>query len=399
MSTPFEVRRIEANELGAFFDTLGLAFGAPMTARERENDAALLELDRVLVASEGTRVVGTAAALGLAMALPGSRGPVAAVTAVSVAPDRRRRGVLRALMQRQLDDLIERGEEPVAALFSSQPAIYGRFGYGQAARQVEVTLSPSPAFVDLPQLDFDVRPAAEVLPGLQASYDRCWGSRPGFFARNGPWWQTITAGESEAGASPTLAALGDGGYALYRTHPKWHEGRALGRVEVIEVVAADPDWEAALWSHLTSLDLMAQVHARMLPPDAALFHLLRDRRQARALLRDNLWIRLVDLPRALAGRRYATTLAVVLEVRDRHCPANNGRFRLEVDDTHAACERTGAAPDLSLDVSALGAAYLGGTTLLELATAGLVDEHSAGTLVRASVAFRGLREPWCPLIF
>ncbi|MHB2024363.1 MAG: GNAT family N-acetyltransferase [Mycobacteriales bacterium] len=399
MSPPISVRPLRGDELPGFFDVIETAFGAPMSAQERANDTALLELDRTLVAAEGTRIVGTAAMLSLQLALPGSSAPVAGVSAVSVAPDRRRRGVLRTLMQRQLADLQHNRGEPVAALFSTQPGIYGRFGYGQAARHLDVSLPHRPAFRSCPDFDLDVAPAPAALPRLAGLYDRCWRTRPGYFARSDQWWQALTGGAPQVGCSPTLAAVGEGGYALYRTCPKWHEGRPLGRVEVVEVLALDAPWEAALWSYLTHLDLMDEVHVRMLAPDAALFHLLRDRAQARCLLRENLWVRLVDVPRALVGRRYASTVTVVLDVRDRLCPANEGCFRLEVDDQHARCERTAEPPDLTLDVSALGAVYLGGTTLLELATAGLVEERRPGSLVQASVAFRGLREPCCPTIF
>jgi predicted acetyltransferase len=86
---------------------------------------------------------------------------------------------------------------------------------------------------------------------------------------------------------------------------------------------------------------------------------------------------------------------VVLEVADAFCPWNEGRYRLAA----GACEPTGAEPDLALDVAALGAAYLGGPTLLELAEAGRVRELRPGALERTSAAFRGDLAPWCPEMF
>jgi predicted acetyltransferase len=115
----------------------------------------------------------------------------------------------------------------------------------------------------------------------------------------------------------------------------------------------------------------------------------------RVVLARSLWVRLVDVPAALAARAYASDPDVVLEVTDAFCAWNAGRYRL----AGGACEPTEAEPDLALDASALGAAYLGGTTLRELAGAGRVRELRAGALARASGAFRGDVAPWCPEIF
>ena len=113
------------------------------------------------------------------------------------------------------------------------------------------------------------------------------------------------------------------------------------------------------------------------------------------VLESSLWVRLVDVPAALAGRSYAADADVVLEVADAFCPWNTGRYRR----AGGGCERTDVEPDLALDASALGAAYLGGTLLTELAAAGRVSELRPGALARASAALRGAVPPWCPEIF
>ncbi|WP_329449178.1 sterol carrier protein domain-containing protein (plasmid) [Streptomyces sp. NBC_01426] len=60
------------------------------------------------------------------------------------------------------------------------------------------------------------------------------------------------------------------------------------------------------------------------------------------------------------------------------------------------CARTYDAPDLSLDASALDSAYLGGTSLTELAAAGRVREHAPGALAAATTAFTSPAAPWLP---
>jgi predicted acetyltransferase len=115
-----------------------------------------------------------------------------------------------------------------------------------------------------------------------------------------------------------------------------------------------------------------------------------------ARVRDSLWVRLVDLPRALAARTYACGVDVVLEVVDDRAPWNTGRWHLTGDRTGATCVRTEAAADLVLRPEDLGAAYLGGTPLRSRP----VDERSAGALDVATTAFGPTgAAPWCPLVF
>ena len=86
----------------------------------------------------------------------------------------------------------------------------------------------------------------------------------------------------------------------------------------------------------------------------------------------------------------------MLDVSDAFCPWNAGRYRL----AGGGCEPTDAEPDLALDASALGAAYLGGTTAApSWRQAGRVAELRPGALARASAAFRADVAPWCPEIF
>jgi sterol carrier protein len=93
----------------------------------------------------------------------------------------------------------------------------------------------------------------------------------------------------------------------------------------------------------------------------------------------------------------------VLEVTDELLPANAGRWRLRcpgpADGAAVSCERTTAAPDVTLPVAALGAGYLGGARLGALATAGLIAEHRKGAVAMLSAAMYSDPAPWCPSNF
>jgi predicted acetyltransferase len=188
---------------------------------------------------------------------------------------------------------------------------------------------------------------------------------------------------------------GPTGYALWRTKSGWDEKGPKGEVRVGEVVAADPATYAALWRFLLTIDLARTATFSFAALDEPLIHLVDEPRRLGARMLDGLWVRVVNVPRALANRRYPVDVDVVLDVTDTLLPQNTGRWRLTGGPAGAGCERTGDEPDLALDVRELGAAYLGGFSLASLAAAGLVTEHRAGAVDAASAAFSWHVPPYC----
>ena len=134
----------------------------------------------------------------------------------------------------------------------------------------------------------------------------------------------------------------------------------------------------------------------MLPVDDAISSLLVDVRAATPRITDHVWVRLVDVPRALATRSYSSDLDLVLRVTDPRLPANDGTWRLSATAFGSAeVTPTDSVPDLSLTVAELSAAYLGGTSLASLAIAGRVSDHGPRSLGRTSPAFGWPVPPAC----
>jgi predicted acetyltransferase len=184
-------------------------------------------------------------------------------------------------------------------------------------------------------------------------------------------------------------------YAIYRTHFGFEGGSASSRLAVREAFGATPQAMAAIWRFLLDVDWMAAVEASLVPPDHPLFLLLASPRRMHYRMGDALWVRLVDLPAALAGRTYGEGGALVLEVRDAVCEWNDGRWRIE----SGACEKTDEEPELALDVGALGSAYLGAVSFTQLREALRVEELQEGAVERADALFAWHPLPWCPEIF
>jgi predicted acetyltransferase len=394
-----ELRPVTRDEMDDFGRAVMSAFHREITDEDRRHYERIDEPERSLAWFDDGRIVAATGIYSRQVTVPGGVVPCAAVTAVGVVPTHRRRGLLTEMMRRQLEDVRAAGE-PVAVLWASEGPIYGRFGYGIAARIGRLTARRPAARVAAPPPPGDplrAGPAGEHVEAMRAVYERVRGARPGMLDRPGPWWDVrLYDPESQRhGAQPLRAVLVPDGYALYAVRADRDEDGPSGEVAIRELVAATPAARALLWAFLLDQDLTRAISWALAPPDEPLWLMLADPDAVRVGLASALWVRLVDVPAALAARTYASDPDVVLEVADAFCPWNAGRYRL----AGGACERTDAEPDLALDASVLGAAYLGGTTLSELAGAGRVAELRPGAVERASAAFRGDVAPWCPEIF
>ncbi|MFD8720659.1 GNAT family N-acetyltransferase [Streptomyces sp. NPDC059629] len=406
--TTTELKVLRPEEFDGWWDHLVRAFGAgPAPAEERELDRSLTEYERSLAALDAGELVGTSGAFSFRMSVPGGAVvPTAGITMVSVSATHRRRGVLTSMMRRLLDDSHALGE-PLAALYASEPAIYGRFGYGAAASQLLAEIDTSRVTLAVPAGTDDVRlryaKPAEVLDVCEEVYAELVPRRPGMLARRPGWEQAgLLDPESERGGASALQCVVaelDGrvtGWARFRTKMGWSQSGHDGTVTLEELVALDPATDAALWRFLFGIDLMTTLTVRRRPVDDAWQYLVSDIRRCRTRLRDSVYVRPVDVGTALAARTYQTPVDVVLDVDDAFCPWNTGRWRLTGDTKGASCERTTDAADLSLSVRELGATYLGGVSLLSLARAGRVAELRPGALTEASVAFGSPVPPWPP---
>ena len=367
--------------------------------------------DRILVATDDThQVIGTTRSLPLGMTLPGGVRRVAGVTGVGVWPTHRRRGVLTALMRRQLADLRAAGES-YAALWASEGSIYGRFGYGPATSEIEAGIDTAHAELqtkiprDLAPMVRLARPT-DVRTDLETVFSQVAEEELGRFRRDASWWDRVLRDppEQRGDRGPLRAVLvyeddAPMGYALYRTLKKWDRTGSHSELVVQEIVATTATAHVSLYEHLFSRDLITRVVFDHLPHDTPLLWLLADRQRLARTLFESLWLRLVDVPTALSERTYATPFEVRLEVSDRYAPWNAGRWHVKADTEGARVQATDQACDLSLDVSHLGAAYLGQEPLLGALRAGLITEHTPGTVARLDTALHRPDPAFCGVVF
>jgi len=404
--TELTVRTLQATDADEVVEVVHHAFLADATPASRERELSVFEPGRYHGVFDSETMIGVGGILTRDLTVPGLVPvPVAAVTAVGVLPDHRRRGALTMLMRRQLHELHESRGEPIAALWASEGGIYGRFGYGLASRNWRISLQrpvrfrgPAPAGSQRVQL-LGADRARVLLRKLHGEYVSI---RVGGLSRPEQGWTYVLFDDASqrSGAGELRFAVHPCGYAIFRVKENWLPGGPRHEVMIRELVSTTVEGHAAIWRFLLNLDLVGEVRYFNTPLDEPLQMMLADPFAVRAELRDGLFVRLVDLDRALGARRYAAPAELVFDVTDELCPWNAGRWRLSVDQWGTGrVERTAAAADLACDVVDLGAAYLGGTRLRVLAAAGRVRELRAGAAALASRVFAGENEPHCLEVF
>ncbi|MFI5766012.1 GNAT family N-acetyltransferase [Streptomyces sp. NPDC051563] len=337
--------------------------------------------------------------------------PSSAVTNVSVMPTHRRQGLLSRMMAAEFTAAHARGDV-LSTLIAAEYPIYGRYGYGPATSIAEWE-------IDLPRTGLGPRAAvpgggaridlvdeAEVRELGPVLHERLRALTPGLVSRDARWWSVATGAEalSHNPYTPSFHAVyrtAQGevtGLVRYTGDDHWTDAKVPhNTVQVRQLLALTPEAERALWYFVCSIDWVVKVRTGYRAPDDLVTGLLPDARAARMLTSsDLLWVRVLDVVRALGARTYAVPGVLVLEVVDTTGPAG-GRYRL---DTGAGdCVRTEEPADLRLDVGTLGSLYLGDASAVRLGALGAITEERPGALALADAAFRTARRPWCPDIF
>ncbi|MGW7265713.1 GNAT family N-acetyltransferase [Streptomyces sp. NPDC054842] len=408
-----DVRAITETDLPDWIRALNTGFLRSPAVSEGEiaDRASYIVPERTLGAFDGGRCVATFRSFPQELtAVGGTAVPADAITNVTVTATHRRRGLLSRMMARELAAAKERGDV-VATLIAAEYRIYGRYGFGPATTVAEWT-------VDVPRTGLDPHwsgpgdggrvdlvDGEDVRKAGPELHDRLRRVQPGAVSRDARWWQANT-GVLELDRAPWTepfyavyrSASGEvEGMAAYEADDNWGDAKQpLNTASVRWLTAVTPAAERALWRYLCSIDWITRVKTGRRAPDDLLPHLLPDPRAARITTQaDWLWVRILDVVRALEARTYAGTGSLVLEVTDPD-GLSAGRYRLDAAPDGASCVSTARDAELTLDVRELASLWLGDESAVRLAALGRVREERAGAAVLADALLRTSRRPWCP---
>jgi len=405
MTAALELRTIEPDELVEWVGAFQVPFLDTSPTREgAEFRRKHIEFDRTWGVFDGQRIVGTLRTFGTELTTPGCGSVKAdAVTAVSVRPTHRRRGLMTRLIETSLRKAAER-QEAVSILIAAEYPIYGRFGYGPATEHAVYTLETNRAhFPGPPQGWVDIVSAEAARAIAPEIYDRYRRQQPGSIGRPDHRWDAdlglveFPGRERWKGFCGVYRDEDDQplGFVQYHVDSHWDQRIPRNKIVVDELLSVTPAAHTGLWRFLAGLDLVEWVEAENRPVDEPLYWKLTDARALRQTLRaDLLWVRILDLQNALAGRTYPHAGEAVLEVVDPLGYAS-GRFAVELGPEGASCSVTTQSADVTLTAGTLGAAYLGGSSLAVMHSAGVVDEHRPGAVARLDSLLHTRPAPFC----
>jgi predicted acetyltransferase len=399
-----EIRPIADSEAETFRDSVMTTFGDDRQADPAgaARFRALVPPGRAWAAFDASAVVATAATVAFTLGIPGGTLAMAGLTMVTVRPTHRRRGLMRELIRLHLEDARGRGE-PISGLWASEATIYGRFGYGIAAEGDELEIDTRGLAIaagaggDGDTYEWLDEAAARA--ELPAIYARAIADRPGALHRSEVWWRErrfLEAPYLRAGASlrrHVLVRRGDEavGYVVYRQRGGLHTVTPSGTTEIVELIAVDARAEASLWRFVLGIDLFPTATWANAPTDTTLPWIVSDVRRVVRRRSDTLWLRIDDVATTLAARRYQADGALRLAVGD-------ATWELVVNGGRARCTRVDAAPELRLELAALGSVVLGGISVALLARAGTIT-GAADAVAWADRLFAWPIAPWCPEVF
>lgn len=327
--------------------------------------------------------------------------PVRMISDITVSPTHRRRGLLRAMITEDLREAADSGL-PLAALTVSEGTIYGRFGFGPAVFDQALTVDTGPAF-ELRTLDDDgsveLLEPVEAWPAVEQVFAQFHAQSRGSLDRP-RFYETILTGVFDYDSGPDkklrTAVHLDGtgrpdGYVAYRPGDRKDRSRTI---TVADFVALTPAAHQRLWRFLADLDLSNIVEWRHAAVDDPLPWALVDPFAARVTGQaDSLWVRVLDVARALEARPWGADGEVVVEVDDPLGHAA-GRFRVVTASGAARVSATDDAPDVGLSADTLGSLSLGGVPVGTVRRAGRLSGTDEASDTFAAMADIG-PAPYC----
>jgi predicted acetyltransferase len=389
-----------ADDILAFLQPCAIAFGAYVPTLNNSDLDNLIVKDRSFAAYENGRIVGSLGAMARELTVEKSVITAACLNNGGVLPSHHRRGIFTKLMYSQLRDIFRRGEA-AAILWTSDERIYRRYGFGLASIGLSFEIPKTRAsFRENAESQNNVRLLSmeDSLKTLPLIYEKFRRTRTGMLSRSESWWRAAIDIISYKGGhvTPSFSAVfEENAYARYRIHlTSGPSGPESAQLEVIEAIADSFAATNEIWKYLFSIDFIDSIKAYHLPLDHPLLLMLAEPRRLQLQARDNLWLRIVNVAKALEARARKKG-SIIIEISDKIITENAGRWCLTQDKVI----RTNNKPNLSLDIADLGSVYLGGFTFTELADAGMLQELSVGAAEQCDEIFSCRRKPWTPEFF
>ncbi len=323
--------------------------------------------------------------------------PTNFITDVTVQASHRRRGLMKALMVTDLTESRERGDV-FAVLTATDARLYGRFGFGVTAHARSLEIESGPKFqlrtepvghsvfadpaniADLRRNIFETFHARQFWSVGRANH--YWTSGFDWNAQRSVSHRGAVHIDEHGEPDATLV------FVVEEDNLRILDllGTSTGaEIELLRLLAHGEAHEKIIWP-------------RCHDPRHPLPWALEDSRVVRTTKEfDTVWVRVLDVERAVGLRQFDSDGSVTLEIRDRQgfC---DGTYEITVENGRATVDRTTKAADVAIHVAAFSTLLSGLQGALELGVAGLAF-GSKPDLERTSRLFAKISPPVAASIF
>jgi predicted acetyltransferase len=397
------------DDLRAVYENQADVYGITVDPGDLEAWKRRVELDDILLAEDVSDpqhpfVVGTSLYYRLKLTVPGGGMLDAAWLAmIAVAATHQGRGIWQQLSGQGFGILMERGC-PILCGVPTQPTVYEILGAGVAS--YTHTYNIEPRFTELRAKPSRNRArkvdSSEAKSQLPSIYDRYLTVTPGALSRQRGWWADVL--EDRVTQRENASALNfithPDGFLTYRVvgaSPHAYR-RPFGTMIVEDFCPVTSEAHTELLGALVGLNMFDNIVVKV-PVDDPLPLKLKDQLAAQLTGGgDFLWLRIMDVPKVLAARRYSADADLVLEVTDP-LGAAGGRFLLEIRDGAATVTPHDGPPDVELALGDLGTLFMGAHRGWELQRANRISGRRSGALEQLDAAFNTQRAPYCGTLF
>ncbi|MCA9831301.1 MAG: GNAT family N-acetyltransferase [Dehalococcoidia bacterium] len=401
-----EVRSCRDDEMQQYYDIGSYVFADPELIPTENGGTAP---DWTTCAWVDGTLASIMGAFPFTVRLNGAPVKMAGVTQVGTLPGYRRQGLLRKIMTRAFSDMRER-EQPFAILWASMGAIYQRFGYGLASDDIKYRFDPRTAALrenDEPKGSVSVETVEQGYPTAKMLYIESATPRNLHIHRSRALWE-VGIFRMPKDHGPVRVAIyrdADGqprGHIVYQAyHAQFDTPGPDQMMDVRDFVYLDLGAHRALWQYILKHDLVRRVDMHgCIGEDDPTPDLLLEPRMLGKHTKDGIWMRVIDVEKALSSRPYGAAGEIVIEVTgDSMCPWNEGRWLLATDGQMTSVARTSRATDLNLSPNALASLLAGYRSATRLSRLGTATPSRPETLRAADAMFATEYAPHCPNSF
>ena len=404
-------KKINSENISDFAKAEAIAYTALASEYYINRLKKLATPDRAIALFDENKIIGTANSFGESISLPSNKkAKVAAVSYVSVMPTHRRQGILSEMMKIQLNEIHSVHKEPLAVLWPSESAIYGRFGYAPT-HEKHYSISKNNAKF-LPQISSDnlkinFLNKKEAIEYYVQVNNKLMESRPGVMELTNDWAERriedLISNHLSNGPSYFIGIFDNKtpvGIVTYSIENNNDYGNMPASLHIWDILYLNIESAIKLWNFCLNIDLVEEIHAKGVPEDDVLEALLISPGDLNARLTTGLWIRIVDVINALEARSYEHNGEIILKVEDSIIKDNNNTYLLNTNDkSNPKCEITSKNPDVEITIQGLSEIYLGTFDLNNLIASGNINIKNKKDIKTIKEIFKSESKPFCPMHF